>query len=648
MNYRVVIVMVGLLFSGYSYAQLDSLQQLKSVEIVRQRPLEERGLTTSEIDSAAMEDEINASAAELLAQHSPIFIKTYGQGGLASASFRGTSASHTQVFWNGMPLNNPMVGQVDFSLIPVYFLDEVELLYGGSSLEQGSGALGGSILLNSRPEFKKQTKLSLVQGLGSFSTYNTFLGLKTGNKKWQTKIRYFHQQTENDFEFVNIADPEFRTQIQENAAYKKDGILAETYYNAGKENVISSHVWWQQADRDIPLIMSHTGAERIENQKDQTLRAVLKWKKYWKNATGEWISSYNNSRLNYYLANETNLGWVVNYDTFNKANNVYNRYEYKWRITSKLRFRALGNMNYHQVKAEDYIRHQGYSAERLESGVSLSLHYEFSEALTAFVFLREELIADKLTPVMPSLGAELRPFAQKNTSFLVNLSRNYHQPTLNDLYWFPSGNPNLLPEQGYTGDLSVQHKKTWTEHWASEVKLTGFASIIDNWIVWRPSGLYPWTAENLKKVFSRGVEVFLNTAYKTKTWKFTGTFNYAFNKTTNQAAEDAQDKSKGKQLIYIPLHNLNFYLTAEAKGYYLLYNFTHNSQRFTTSSNEASRHQLLPYSLNNVSAGKKFSIKKLNGDVRFKVENLLDVQYQAILWRAMPGRNYTIILKLDI
>jgi len=46
----------------------------------------------------------------------------------------GASASHTMVTWNGININSPMLGQLDFSLIPASFLDEVEVFYCSGSI----------------------------------------------------------------------------------------------------------------------------------------------------------------------------------------------------------------------------------------------------------------------------------------------------------------------------------------------------------------------------------------------------------------------------------------------------------------------------------------------------------------------------------
>jgi hypothetical protein len=35
-------------------------------------------------------------------------------------------------------------------------------------------------------------------------------------------------------------------------------------------------------------------------------------------------------------------------------------------------------------------------------------------------------------------------------------------------------------------------------------------------------------------------------------------------------------------------------------------------------------------------------------EARFKVNNLMNVEYQAIQWRAMPGRNFEINIQLKL
>ena len=89
-------------------------------------------------------------------------------GGTATPSFRGTGASHTQIAWNGININHPMLGQSDLSLIPAGLIDDIQIFYGGASMALNSGGIGGIINLETKPVWKKETSISLNPGIGSF------------------------------------------------------------------------------------------------------------------------------------------------------------------------------------------------------------------------------------------------------------------------------------------------------------------------------------------------------------------------------------------------------------------------------------------------------------------------------------------------
>ena len=127
----------------------DSLcvRDIERVEITGTRPMKEIGVQRTKLDSIVLRDNISSSLADALTSGSTIFIKSYGRATLATASFRGTSPSHTQVTWNGMKINSPLFGQVDFSLIPAYFIDDASLYHGASSV----GITGGATSRASAP-----------------------------------------------------------------------------------------------------------------------------------------------------------------------------------------------------------------------------------------------------------------------------------------------------------------------------------------------------------------------------------------------------------------------------------------------------------------------------------------------------------------
>lgn len=643
-KYLFLFVAGGL--SGGVAAQEVEGGMLRDV-VVTARPVKEQALTRTVIDSVRMAESATDSFAELLAKHSSIFVKTYGQGSTATVSFRGTAASHTQVLWNGVNINNPMLGQVDFSLIPVWFVDQTELYHGGSSLQDGSGALGGEVSLSSRPRRGEKLYASLMQTAGSYGTYQTFFSVGGDTGKFQARLRYMYDMAENDFEYLNRAIPPFEVVKQTNADYKKHGGVLDLYYDAGRNNYLSVNAWFTHADRNLPTIMSYQGLGRTEKQTDNDLRVVGRWDKFWEKFRSNFTSGFTTGNIDYYLANETELGPFVSYDSRSVIYSFYNKYTLEYHPSSRLSVKAMFNGNYHAVNIFDRITEEGYSAERTEFGASLSAHYRFTDWFSGYALLREDLTDDDFSPLMPSVGAEFRPFSREKLYVKLNGTRNYHQPTLNDLYWLPGGNPDLRPEEGYTTDLSVDYSRSLGRFTFSGT-LTGYLSWIDDWIMWRPSEFRYWTAENVKKVFSRGTEIELSLGYVHQGLSLNLSGNYAYTRTTNEDPTLEDDQSRGRQLIYIPVHKGNVMLDGAYRGFYLYYVWSAVSERYTTSSNESTRHTLPAYDIHNMTVGKRFTWK--NGcavEVAAKINNVFDRKYQAILWRAMPGRNYLFSVKIS-
>jgi vitamin B12 transporter len=193
---QIVILPFLLWQSAFSQNRKDTVK-IKTVEVIE--TIIPEAYKTTQFDSLTRENATDL--AELINNNSAAFIKSYGAGSLASISFRGTGASHTQVLWNGVSLNSPMNGQIDFSLYPTLFFDEAELHHGASGLINGSGALGGSIILNNTEQYSKKTKITIKQTAGSFNNYSSALKIKLGNKKWFYETQLFGKTDRNNFEY---------------------------------------------------------------------------------------------------------------------------------------------------------------------------------------------------------------------------------------------------------------------------------------------------------------------------------------------------------------------------------------------------------------------------------------------------------------
>jgi len=635
--------------SGKIFAQkLTDTIKIQEVKVFGQRKIQEAAAMVSRIDTVALQMMKTQTISELLSSYSPVFLKSYGRGSTATASFRGTASSHTQVYWNGIKLNSPMRGDVDFSLFPVYFIDDISLQHGGSSLQSGSGALGGSILINNKPDWNDRLSVRYVQTVESFATSKEYLNVGYGNGKLQFKTRLFSDYSKNNFPYYNYGVLPMHESSQKNAGYNKMGLLQEAYYRINKHS-FSAKLWGYQSDRDLPQLMSFEGEVRKETQKDQNIRAVGSWKYISGKTKLEAVTGYNQTELHYYRAStEANF---VNFDSKSKEKSYSGNVNLDWNPLETLSLNWALNSAYHKVSTFDKVQKIGYNHDRLELSLLNSIHFRALPKVFVSLVARSELYNSKLVGIIPSLGAEYLTGKNEEISVKMNVSRNYHQPGLNDLYWIPGGNPNLKSENGLAGDLAFSFSKR-TEKSNYSGQLNGFASLIDNWIVWQPSasGASYWEASNLRKVFARGVETAFSFHQKlANEVSFDFKANYSHAETSNTDAVASVDKTRGKQLIYIPKDKANLFIQLDYGKYFMKMNAPYTGKRYTTSNNEESDYEkvLNPYWLISASVGRSFVFNRFSVDAVGTAENLMNTNYMAILWRPMPGRYYSLTLQFS-
>lgn len=646
---KIIAVLFLLLLALCSAAQsITDTLEIEEVQVIARKKLEDAASSTTKIDTLVLQMLKTQSVSELLGSYTPVFIKSYGRGSSATASFRGTAPSHTQVYWNGLKINSPMRGDVDFSLFPVYFIDDLNLQHGGSSLQSGAGALGGSVLIGNRPDWADRLSIKYVQTIESFTTTKEYVNVGFGNGKFQSKTRMFDDRSKNNFLFYNYGVLPMHQSVQKNAGYRKSGLLQEMYYRFYNQSV-SAKIWAYQSDRKLPQLMSFEGDMRNETQSDQQLRATANWKLVKGKFKMEWVSGLNMSRLNYFRSStEANF---VNFDSRSSEKSYVHQFNFDWKPRETMSFSWSLNSTYDNVSVYDYVQKTGYTEDRYSFSLLNSVHLKLSKKVAFMFLVRSECYDGQLIGFIPAVGTEYWLDEKQLNSVKFHLSRNFHEPGLNDLYWIPGGNPDLKPEDGYSFDLSyevkAEEKKTFLTG-----QLTGFASLVDNWIVWQPSvsGAYYWEAGNLRKVFARGVEFTasgkMNCANDIVIY---ARGNYSYTATSNIDALPSVDESRGKQLIYIPKHKANLFSELDFRSYYLKINAPFTGKRYTSSNNVESAFEkvLNPYWLINLTFGRTISLKPFQVDLSFTVENLANTDYMAILWRPMPGRYYSLTAQIQ-
>ena len=635
---------------------------IREVPVWGRRPMKSIGVQETRLDSLILKENIALSIADVLTFNSPIFVKQYGRATLSTVSFRGTGPSHTQVTWNGMRINNPMLGMTDFSMIPSYFIDDASLLHGTSSVNETGGGLGGLVRLSTAPADIRGFGLQYIQGIGMFRTFDEFLRLEWGDEHWQVSTRAVYQSSANDFKYrnrdkkeniyddeMNIVGSYYPTERNKSGAFDDVHVLQEVYYDTRRGDRFGLNAWYINSNRELPLLTTdYADDKQFENrQREHTLRSVLSWDHYrsdWKFAAK---AGYIHTWMAYDYRKDPGSG-IMNSITRsrNKVDTFYGQADGEYTPNGNWFFTAGISAHQHLVESidKDIILQQGgkdivgYDKGRIELSASVSAKWRPTERLGLSAVLREEMYGTKWATV-PAFFADCQLSKRGNIVAKASVSRNHRFPTLNDLYFLPGGNPDLRSESGFSYEAGLSFAVGKENVYSLSGSASWYDQHIDDWILWlsTPKGFF--SPRNIKQVHAYGVEMQANLAViPARDWKLTmnGTFSWSPSINEGEPISPA-DQSVGKQLPYEPEFSATVTGRLTWRSWGLLYQFCYYSERYTMSSNDITLSgRLTPYLMNNLSLDKAFALKWADLTLKVTVNNLFNEEYLSVTARPMP------------
>lgn len=605
-------------------AQVDTSLLLPTLEVKQSR------IRNSTLGSQA----VNWSAEELqsrsfqyltslLEQEAGIYMKSYGLGSLATSSIRGGSAGHTLVLWNGIPIQSPMLGLLDLSLLPLQSMDHVGVQRGGNTALWGSGAVGGIISLDNQAHDEKGLRLSSQTSFGSFDNFQQNFDLSVGNKSWQSRTRFSFQEATNDF-FYELA-PGFPQRQQTNAALIQHNFNQDIYWKPSEKQQIALHYWRQFSDRQVPPTNTQTRSEAY--QIDRSDRLVLEWRKVNDRSVYQAKIAGFDEDLQY-------LDPQIQLSSPSHFYSLIGEFSAQWYGKNGYQLLAGYTQTYNQAASN------GYQADEQENRSALFASIMQRKSRWEWQFsLRQALVDDVIIPSVPTLAAQyqLLPYL----SVKGKVSRNYRLPTLNDRFWQPGGNPDLKAESGWSEELTLE--SSWSrDAFTVSGSLTGFNRQIDNWILWSiRSGQNFWSANNIAAVWSRGLEPRFNLSYQLSELRFQLNLGYDYTRSTNQIALENPKIAEGQQLLYTPIHQGFSNLQLGWQSLQLNYN-----HRFVGAS-QGINDPLAPFDIGQTSLQYHISGEKAQSHLFFQINNIWNRNYLVVERRPMPGVNYQFGLKLS-
>lgn len=605
--------------SWWAMAQevLDTFD-LAQAEVISTR-VEKYGLgqVVQEFDSTDLLLQNGAGLDDLLAAQSTVFIKSYGAGSLASPASRGTGFGHTAVLWNGFNLQSPLNGGIDFSLLPMELTDEVKLQQGGSGALYGSGAIGGVVHLQQKASNATGLHGALGFNVGSFSRLGQQLKLSYGTKKWMGDFRVLHDQAKNNFPFGENNN----RAVQTNAELRQWAFTQHNQFILKDNQLLKTWAWVQTTDRQVPpnRIQNNTNAE----QRDSSFRFAAEWQRFGQQHNQKLRAAWLDERFEFTSDLQA--------PDPTRSKSLITEFENDWNINEQQQL--LTGINYtNEVGIAPTIFASQVQRNRIAAFVSYRQAFAKWQTI---VNLRQEIVVNASSPFTGSFA--LKSPEVNGWMFETQVSKNYKLPTFNDLYWTGSqarGNEQLQAEQSWSMEGSLTYQiPDKAYQWSS--RLTGFNILVNDWILWVPQTSGVWQPDNLRKVWSRGIEATTTYARSFDQWSCSTTLLYQYNPATNQRVYAGATQALEKQLIHVPLHTARAHLKLKYRKSQLIYRHQYTGSRFTTSDNLS---QIAPYQLGDLIFLQSISVRKNECQLQVRLENIWNTSYEVLRYRPMPGR----------
>lgn len=643
---------------------------LRSVQVTAQRRLVHTGSQRTELDSAALRESIAHSMGDILERHSTLFVKSYGRATESTAEFRGTSPSHTQVLWNGMRINQPMLGTVDLSTIPAFLLDGVELLHGASSLTATSGALGGALVLGSLPPPTQGLSTEVIQGVGSYGTYDSFLRLAMGSPRWSATTRAVFATSRNDFRYENqdkkidernaegeIVRSYHPTERNKSGYFTDVHVLQDVFHtSADGRNRLALAAWYTRQLRGLPFLsVDYRDDTQWTNEHLQhTLRTTAQWTHTAQAWASKVEAGYQWEQGEY--DHHTTRHHMLTHITHTQSHTHLAHLRASLSLTPNRAWlvQAKGGMEYQHVRSHDLrslAASTPQSCGRAEGHLATEARWRPIQPLGLAAVMRTLLCQGQGVKIVPALLADYMLYRPWGLVTKASVARNYRLPTLTDLYYQPGGNAHLRPERGVAIDGGVEFFAGLPGEGYIKGNIAAFDSHITDWILWTPDAKGFWCPSNVGRVHSYGVEASVAAAFPLgRHWRFEADTHYAYTPSIDQGEPTSGgDTSHGHQLCYVPRHQLRLGARLHWRLWSLQYGFSHCSERFTTTSNETGHitGRLLPLSLSHASIERRMRWPRLHASARLAVENLANIRYTTVLSRPMAGRNFELFIQLS-
>lgn len=375
----------------------------------------------------------------------------------------GLPSNYSQFIVNGHLFQSPDLGVVDVSLIPKY--GQIFSHTAGDLTPVIGSGLGGSIY-SSRPSNSNSIQLSTssIGSLGIGGSWSFF-----NPKPNQTiTVSLGHDAWTHDYAYSNYLGERLK-RIGAQGSRSEFSVFSKSI-NPESKIWSSQSVYGVNMSRGLPE--PSTAAYRAgANQTDSRIQLN---------------NSIGYSKGNYSL--ETRQS--VFYSNQSYSNPLSDILDTNFSNGSSLEFINIWKWGKLSLSNQSQVQYFAISGQnKPDTGITAisnltSLTHRISEG--RYIILYNKTSYQDLINGIGGNSPGLQFFMERRKREVdIHLKRIFRLPTMNDLFWSPGGNPNLIPESGWDlkASFSLQNKH-------NILKFEAFAGRLNNGIIWRPNGLF--------------------------------------------------------------------------------------------------------------------------------------------------------------
>jgi len=538
-------------------------------------------LATTVIDRRAIESSGAMNLGQILRPVVGVRVATTGGlGSFTPISIRGSSNDQVLVLMDGRRLNAAQGGGVDLSDVPLDNIERIEIVRGGASAIHGANAIGGTINLVTRGVPAGSEAGARVE-YGSFDTRLMSAHLADGHTKadWRLDGRFCQSDGPSPIGTVPLipGTPVVRGDLD--------------------SEWLSGRVTWQPAwVSSLDLSASHESSDKgipgstefvsgTARQSDEFSAAALTLAGL--HAGGPLLAGASAGSSVRIFAQRRRRGFA---DPRFPLGAVDDRHRNdSWGIGA----------DQHRDFGKAGLLHAGVEGRRDELISSTDGHHLRNSAA---VWARQTVTLgrDNRTELIPALRLDgVEDFAGRLSPMLMARHRvsptvllraaagsAFRPPSFDDLFQPPrasaAGNPNLRPEQSWTGDLGLG-----VTLGAWKLGMTGFVNRVHDLIQWQPGAAGIWRPHNVDGARIVGAEFEASGRFRvvgtTRRVDFEANYTWLDPRETGKAANTADNV-----LIYRPRHKVNALGRLPLGSISLSTQWSYTGPVFTTRANTRS------------------------------------------------------------